>query len=214
MVAGPAIIAFALLLVTILAAGRTVYGTIGRMVEQPGSEGGTEYILHYDYTVNGRQFHASGSTGRKTFEHLKQGDTVTIKVLPQFPKLAPQLIDGNSHGSILAFTLGFGLLWSLLMMIPCYEAFVGPDRRTKVMANGKMVTGRIVNKSATGEDKNHFVLIFQYEPTPGKPRTDRRVVSEGQFERAQIGESVTILYDEAYPSESLIYRYSDYELIA
>lgn len=211
-VAGPAIIGFGLFLATILLTGSTVSGTISRLDEKPGSESGTDYILHYDYNVSGQQFHASSSTTKGTYQHLKPGDPVTLKVLPQCPGLAPQVMDGNSHASIVGFTLGFGVLWSLLMFLPGYDIFIGPHKRTKVMTNGKVLTGRITEKVISGEDNDRFSLRFQYEPTPGQLQTTQREVTREQFTQAQTGERVSVLYDASCPAESLIYRYSDYEL--
>lgn len=99
------------------------------------------------------------------------------------------------------------------MLLPFNAVYVAPFRRTEVMRNGKVCLGTITDKLIGGSDNDNYSISFQYEPSPGQYRTDKRDVTQAQFNTAKIGERVTVLYVPEHLSHSLIYRYSDFELI-
>ncbi|HEY9731163.1 MAG TPA: DUF3592 domain-containing protein [Drouetiella sp.] len=211
MIAGPLIVGFALFLITVLVAGSTTSATITELKVVSDPEGPDRYVLHYDYDFQNRTYHGNASAG--IYKDLKVGDRVSIKFLPLVPNLGTQILEGNAHWWTATFTLVFGVVWSSLMLVLCADPYIGAYRRTRIMKSGKMSSGRITDKVTIGEDKNLFALKFQFEPVPGQLLTAQREVSREQFDRAKIGELVTVLHDTAHPAESLIYRYSDYELV-
>ena len=81
------------------------------------------------------------------------------------------------------------------------------------MKNGKVCLGAITDKSVSGEDRDMYAISFQYEPSPGQYRTEKNYVDKDEFNIAKIGDTVNVLYDPKHMGHSLIYRYSDYELI-
>ncbi|CAN5563204.1 hypothetical protein BH10CYA1_BH10CYA1_26380 [soil metagenome] len=210
--AGPAIIITALFSATVLLAGSTVTGTISDLRVTEDSEGSKSYVVKYDYGFNNHLYHASGSTSKSRYAELNTGDSVTAKVLPPLPNFGTQLLDGNAHCPSIWFMFGFGVAWTVLMLLPFHQVYIAPYRRTKVMTNGKVCLGKITDKSIGGEERNNYAISFQYEPSPGQYRTDRREVSQAHFYVAKTGETVSVLYDPEHLSHSLIYRYSDYEL--
>lgn len=210
--AGPAIIGAALFSATVLLTGSTVSGTISDLRITEDSDGAKSYVVKYDYNFNNRVYHASGNTSKFRYAELKTGDSVTAKVLPPLPDFGTQLVDGNAPWPTIWFMFGFGVAWTVMMLLPFNQVYIAPYRRTNVMKNGKVCLGTITDKSIGGEDKNNYAISFQYEPSPGQYRTDRREVSEAQFYAAKIGETVSVLYDPEHLSDSLMYRYSDYEL--
>lgn len=214
LLAGPAIIAASAYEAAVLNIGTTVPATVTKLEINLDSEGANSYQVSYDYFFDNQKYHALGCTNKFKYDELKVGGPISVKAMAPFPNLGQLLLDGNLHWPAIAFMFCFGVVWSLLMFIPGYEVFIAPDRRTKVMTNGKIFTGRIVDKLVTGEDKDHFALSFQFEPVSGQYRTDRVDVTNAQFTAAEVGEPVTVLYDSAHPGHSLIYRYSDYELVA
>ncbi len=210
--AGPAIIEAALFSATVLLAGSTVSGTISDLRIAQDSDGHKSYVVKYDYNFNNHVYHASGNTTPVKYAELKTGDSVTAKVLPPLPDFGTQLIDGNAPWPTICFMFGFGVAWTILLLLPFNLVYIAPYRRTNVMKNGKVCLGKITDKSIGGEDHNNYAISFQYEPSPGQYRTDRREVSQSQFYDAKIGETVNVLYDPEHLSHSLMYRYSDYEL--
>ncbi len=211
-VAGVGIVVFALYLITTLLAGTNVLGTITKMERVPDSEGGPRHTVHFDYSLRNEKFHATGVTVKEKYNALKVGDNVNVRIMPLSPGLGPLLMDGCEHWSVAIFTLVFGTVWSALISVMCYVAFVGPHHRTKVMKYGKVLLGTITDKLITGEDHNQHTLRFQYEPVPGQYQTNDLQVTAEQYAQAQIGERVTVLHDPKYANHSFIYRYSDYEL--
>lgn len=198
---------------TVLLAGTTVSGTITGLRIAEDSEGAKRYEVKYDYSYNNQLYHANGNTSRSKYPELKVGGQVSAKLLPPLPNLGQQLIDGNAPWPGICFMFGFGLLWTICMLLPFNVVYVAPYRRTNVMKNGKVCLGTITDKSVSGEDSTTYSISFQYEPSPNQYRTDKRDVTQEQFKAANIGETVTVLYDPLHLSHSLMYRYSDYELI-
>jgi hypothetical protein len=189
-------------------AGSTVPGTITDLHITRDSEGNS-YDVKYDYNFKNQLYHASGRTIKSSYAKMKIGGPVTAKVMPPF---STHLMDGNAPFPSICFVFGFGLAWTVLMLVPINHLYVEPYRRTKVMTNGKVCLGRITDKSVSGEDNDLYAISFQYEPSPGEYRTSRRDVTKEQFYAAKIGEKVSVLYDPEHLSDSLMYRYSDYEL--
>jgi len=210
---GPVVIAVAIFWGTVLLAGSTVSGTITDMHTTHDSEDGTSYDLTYDYTFNNRKYHATGRTNKSTYAALKPGDHVSAKVLPSLPNFGTQLLDGNAPWPGILFMAAFGAAWTTLMLVLIKHVYIDPHIRNNVMKNGKVCLGKITDKSISGEDHDVYTLSFQYEPSPGRYRTDSVSVSETNFNNAKLLEDVTVLYDLDHLSQSMLYRYSDYELI-
>ncbi len=213
LLAGPAIIAAELFSATVLLTGTTVSGTISDLRITTDSEGTKNYEVKYDYNFNNQLYHASGNTDRFKYLELKIGGPVTAKLLPPLPNIGQQLIDGNAPWPSICFMFGFGVMWSVLMLLPFNLVYIAPYRRNNVMKTGKVCLGTITDKSVSGEDSSNYAISFQYEPSPGQYRTDKREVTQAQFNIAKIGETVSVLYDPEHLSHSLMYRYSDYEVL-
>ncbi|MBS1956232.1 MAG: DUF3592 domain-containing protein [Cyanobacteria bacterium SZAS-4] len=210
--AGPAIIASAIFSATVLIAGSTVSGTITDLRITEDSEGTKGYEVKYDYNYNNQLYHGHGNTNKYKYPELRVGGPVTAKLLPPLPNFGQQLIDGNAPWPAICFMFAFGVLWTVCMMLPFNLVYIAPYRQTNVMKNGKVCQGTITDKSVSGDDPTNYSISFQYEPSPGQYRTDKRDVTQDQFNIAKIGERVTVLFDPAHLSHSLIYRYSDYQL--
>ncbi len=210
---GPAIISAALFLATVLLFGTTVSGTITGLRITEDSEGAKRYEVKYDYNFNNHLYHSVGNTNRFKYPELKIGGTVTTKLLPSLPNFGQQLLEGNQPWPAVCFMFGFGVMWTVFMLLPFNEVYIAPYRRTEVMKNGKVCLGTITDTSISGEDSNTYALSFQYEPSPGQYRTEKNYVNQEEFNIAKIGDRVSVLYDPKHMGHSLIYRYSDYELI-
>ncbi len=210
---GPILISWALFSATVIITGQTVDGVITDKSMHYDSEDGHRYNLEYKYTVKDRAYHGSSSTNKKSYKALTVGDHVGVKVLPSVPNYGQQLLAGDSPLTSILFLLGFGTVWMVIMLIPVHLMYVDPYIENKVMKNGKVCSGKITQKDITGEDSDNYVLYYEYEPSPIKRLSNKVSVSKDKHDVAYIGEPVNVLYDEQNNRHSVLYRYSDFELI-
>lgn len=212
-VIGPVILTVALYMALVAYAGSNVTATVTAKDKQYDSESGTSYELKYDYSFAGTSYKGSGTTSKNTWNELAPGSHITLKLLPPFPHLGQQILDGNQPWWSVTFMFGFGLVWTAFMLIPLNFAYIKPHKLANVMKSGKVCRGRIAQKSITGDDKDEYNLHYEYEPSPGLCIVEKASVSKEQYERAEIGEKVCIVYDPESPRTSLIHRYSDFQVI-
>lgn len=211
---GPLVLSAALYSFSVMIAGQTIDARVTDKTVYSDSENGDSYGLKYKYEYNNRDYHGSGAINRSSYETINVGDHVGIKVLPAMPDFGQQLLEGNNPLFSTLFLFGFGVFWTLFMLIPMKEFYVVPFIENKVMKNGKVCAGKITQKNITGDDNVIYTLYYEYEPSPVARFSDKAVVSKSQYEVAYIGEPVNVVYDDVHPKTSVLFRYSNFELAA
>jgi Protein of unknown function (DUF3592) len=218
---------FGLLLLTLWVAGFswaisifgvTVDGEVkGRSpVPTRGDRGGR---VKFTYFVKGVEYSAEDTVDEAALEGLHMGTPVKVRVLSGWPKqpLLVEPVGRSGRGS--GFYLALAWLGNIALVLLVRVCLRRPLRQRALVCEGVATEGMIVGKEAgSGRRASHAVQYSYHAPRYGMALADREwhvrmLVSREDFEAAQVGAAVTVLYDPRQPSRSLIYPFADYEAV-
>ena len=106
-----------------------------------------------------------------------------------------------------------GMLLSFTLYL---AAIVRPRQQRELYVSGTAVEGITTDKNRM-TTKGGYVYILRYTFTPAKqgmtPYSTSMMLAREEFEAAQPGQAVTILYDPMKPKRSTIYEYGGYRFV-
>jgi hypothetical protein len=197
----------------------------------PGAKGEKGGRVQFSYHVRQEEYSAEDTVDEATFEWLRQGTPVHVRVLPAFPRRAllvgPAGRAGSEGGVYLAFALiGIFALATLLRVYYLRE----PLRQRALVRAGVATRGVLVRKEAGG-GRGPWAVEYTYRAPRhgaahppdagdlGRPAVAdrewqvRMALRQADFEAARVGAAVTVLYDPRHPARSVIYRFAEYEVL-
>lgn len=151
-------------------------------------------MIAYTFPANGRVYHGSSSTPRARWRNLPAGSALLVRYLPDRPQVNHPS-DWEVHVTpayLPALTSGLIGLTSLLLIWLT-------RRDTELLAEGR-VAPAIVTGSVRG--KHGFAAKYEFRLPDGTTRKGRG----GQMRVApEVGEAITVLYDDDHPRRNAPY---------
>jgi hypothetical protein len=149
--------------------------------------------------------------GYSDFKRLKAGDRVPARVLYlaglDFPLLdvpsqASQtrewLVVGSIMGGIGVFMFG-GIAWNF-------------RRERRLLETGTAVPGLVESKWISQTSSSNKYVQITYDDLAGAHWLIQKTVYSFEYEKAETGQAVTVIYNPARPGKGIAMEYSDYEL--
>lgn len=210
--------------------GPRVQGSIVERYREPDRETGDwRHYLRYRAAIGGKEVIQRELVDRESFLAAPIGTTVPLKLSPLLPGFDSVLLVPGRQVWGIVWGLGFA---SLIMVAGggalVWFIYVLPARRRRLVISGVAVVGRVVDKTKAVSTKSQsYALHYEYLPVHGASpmaslpnnvnETDaqlrgRQDVRADEWEVAQVGDKVTVLYDESVPRFSVLYRYADFEV--
>ena len=233
-VAGVALLLVALWLVASSALirlfGVTVLGEVtGRSA---GAKGARDGRVRFTYYVREEEYSAEDTVDEGTFEWLREGTQVKVRVLPGWPR-HPLLVEpAGRSGRGGGIYLGFALLGNAGLAALLRVYLREPLKQRALVRAGVATQGVVVGKDSGSGRHPSWAVQYCYraprhgvaqpagEAGDGRPAVAekewqvRMAVCWTDFEAAQVGAAVTVLYDPRQPARSLIYPFAEYEAVA
>jgi hypothetical protein len=207
--------------------GVTVDGEVTGKSDLPerGVRGGR---LKFTYHVRGEEYSAEDTVDEDALDSLHVGAAVKVRVLSGWPD-HPQLVEPSGRaGRGRGLWLGLAVLGNVALGTLFRRCLREPLRQRALVREGVATEGVIVRKEVRGGRRLSRAIQFCYRaPRYGVAREGDEVraavadkewqvrmpVGRVDFEAAQVGDAVTVLYDPRQPSRSLIYPFADYEAV-
>jgi hypothetical protein len=116
-------------------------------------------------------------------------------------------------------------LFGFMAIVACYAVFVAPEILRRLVRYGRATKGRIMDRTVRRGSTTSYCVHYQYEvSTTGREVANRgseangmqitgtHWVSRQDYDHAEPGFEVIVLYDARRPRRSLIYDYSEWEV--
>jgi hypothetical protein len=235
LLAGVWLLATALLTTSVLMFGQVVPATV-LSHDTSSDEDGTNYSLEYSYSLDGTTYEASDSVSLSEYELWRDGSTINVRVLPLVPSRGSQLqLSSRNPWMKVVLGWGFALFWNCGILSVLVAIYIAPVVRRRLVTHGLPTAGRISDKKTVkGDDSVSYYLHYEFLPIeysmsgPKREATftetprpsfapmwwGKMGVTQNEYENAQIGDPVTILFDPRKSKNSLIYKFSGYEVVA
>lgn len=214
---GIVILALVLFQLSLVLFGETVNGTVTGSSSTSDDEG-VSYVLDYTYRYEFTTYAGQSSVTQGMYENAAPGDIVRVRVHPLAPGWWSEIEDGGGPGEELAFMGVFALFWNGILSVFIWMAYVIPIRQRRLVAYGTVADGRILSKKHQGGTKGTRTVRYRFHPTgtavtaSGTPIEAEMTVDAADYQSAQEGAHVTVIYSAAGPSRSIIYDYAPWEI--
>lgn len=180
------------------------------------------YILRFTYQVDDQDCNSEMDVEEVSFEQVKVGDPVRVRVAPFLPGIGAIQEPKLSRSWNASCFVGFVVLWHSILVFIVWSVGRAAIRRRYLARHGLPTLGRISDKRvATGKGGGMFFLTYHYQvrknpagnPIDCTEHEATMMVTSKDFQAAQVGQLVTVLFDPANPDNSIIYRCGEYEVI-
>jgi hypothetical protein len=196
---------------------------VSKILVSPG-EYGPSYDLLVAYHFGEAEYTSQLTIAPREAERLKEGDHVPVQVLSEQPDRAQLYRQNYPYVFVTVLLCLFTLLPTAGLGRLLWDVYVEPWKLRRLMRDGAVASGRIVDKKEVAGRPPTSALIYAYEvPATSAGGTDRFTpltiktsmkVPWNDFAAARMGEEVIILYAPERPGRSVIYRCADYEFLS
>ena len=200
--------------------GTDIAATVTKTHTSETRKGGTIYSIDYKYTAGGREYTHSASVGATIFAAVSrpaelEGDLATVRVrhLDFGPWHHHLFVEAHSPWASAFQALFIALFWNGILSVFLTLAWITPIRRRLLIRNGHATTGTIVStRTRQGKGISYYAKFSFRNPQDGK-ETEREMSLGGKtdYDAAQPGKPVTVLYSERNPRRAIIYEFSGYK---
>jgi hypothetical protein len=186
--------------------------------------------VEFTYHVKGQEYSAEDTVDEDTFGWLHVGTPVKVRVLAAWPR-QPLLVEpAGQAGRDDGIYLWLAILANVGLGIVLWAYLRAPLRRRALVRVGIATEGVVVGKEVgAGKRPSWFVQYSYRAPRHGVtydaavtgssavPEKEWQVlmgVARKDFDAAEVGAGVTVLYDPRKPSRSVIYAYAEHEVVS
>jgi hypothetical protein len=202
--------------------GVTVPGEVSAKLPKP--KGARTGRIQFTYYIEKHEYTVEDTVDDATFDWVHVGTPVKVRALSGWPQ-HPQLLEPAGYsekGS--GVWVWFALLGNVGLMWLVRRSLHEPLKQRALVREGIATEGIVVGKEEIHGWRRSWVVQYSYRaPRHGVVDTagwaavpDREwqvlmAVGRNDFEAAQVGATVTVLYDPRQPSRSTIYPFANYE---
>lgn len=195
--------------------GQQTTGQVIRRVDNtdPTSEG-KSYSVAYTFRGGQTDHQVEYEITEAEYQATSQGQTVPVKYLALGPKVySIALLPGRNPMPNYAFLAVFTLGWNGVVFGILYMAYILPKIRRSLYREGEATVGKITNKRVDEGEGTLYTLFYEFtlDPLVSSQTIGGRVqVSKAEYEAANIGDELTILYNPHKPRFNVSYRHGGY----
>lgn len=218
------VVMIGLLLMTLAVAlfGTDVPATLTNIHTSHSRKGGTIYHVGYTYRFAGRDYTNSGTVGAQTYSQLKRASaedappaTLRVRHFELGPIHYQVLTEEHSAWNSVVPLLCFVLFWHGILSVFVYLVWVSPIRTARLIRHGEAAPGAIVKvRESRGNKSTSYYATFRFnDPATGTEiQREMRLPGRAQYDLAQPGVAVTVLFDPRKPRRALVYEFSGYRV--
>jgi hypothetical protein len=200
----------------------TVPGRVVSLYVRHGK--GTAYVVRYQYGVGASRYSDEQSIPQELYDKLQLASPIRIHVVALGSwRFSEMDMSWNAYAAMRWVLWMITAIWSFIITTLIRKNWTGPRW---LVRHGEPVVGRIVSKTAPGEDKMksfriirdtpktpEYFVSYEYQPSFGQPLNSKMPVSRKQFDAIEPDTQVVVLYDPVKPQRSIIYDLCDFVAI-
>lgn len=184
----------------------------GRITFIQTSQGrhGTQHQVNYTYVTDGHIINDRSRVSDAAYQSLKGGSPIKLHVINigghQFSEVD---VSGQQYADSRWFLWIWAIFWNGMMLLMLRQPIVA----RRLVRDGQPLRGKIVDKMTYRGKSNRFSVKYEYTPQAGGsvgPTTRSMTVMRQDFQSAEAGQEITVIYDPLRPSQAVIYEYGDY----
>jgi hypothetical protein len=219
---GACVLLSALYIPLLWLAGTDAPGHVAKLSTSRGKGTKPYYRVEYAYTVNGGEHTTTETVNADEYNALRVGDQYAVRVLESLPDILPQVRGpGGSRWRGFA-ALGIALFWNGILSLFVWMAWVVPWRTRQLLRYGSVAAGTVCDKQTRAGSKGGrtYVVRYDYRVVPedsmnpeltAQSLESEMYVTPADYEKAEVGKGVTVIYDPRKPKRSLVYEFAEYE---
>jgi hypothetical protein len=171
--------------------------------------------------VGGVAYDGSNSIGAAAFTQLRKGQEIQVQILAAAPTWEPcPVLPDHSPWTNVWLPASFGLFWSTLVGLLVWIFVSSILRARRLVRYGLPTSGVVTEKTIQRGKSTTYYLHYRFIPERAEndeaashSRSAKTMVQKKDYESAQRGDVVTVLYDPVRPDRSLIYEFADYRAV-
>jgi len=199
-------------------AGQTVMGQIAEIQWEPSAakaQPPQQAAIRYAVNVpdgNGGSHHRSGWIGlgqgknevRLSMRQYQLGQPVPVRYAPWFGGVASMPWQPVPRGRLMTLALSSSLVLMVSLLL-IWRIARWSASRLRLLRNGVATTGTIIHKRSEAGDMTNYYLLYGYAPLLDAGREREEQVSREQWQRFEVGQPVTVLFDPDEPQQAGLY---------
>ena len=199
-------------------AGTDIPGVVTGAKITHSTKRGTHYVLKYQYQVAGQTKSGSGNVERAVydrFQPLNQVDPgITLRYFAIGPLEHEGICEGTSFGNELGLLAFLALFWDALVGMMAHQLWVKPLQRRWLYQHGAATTGKLLSKRLRAGKSRSYYLKYEFkDAVMGRPFiVETKVWKRTDWELANEGQAVTVLYAPDNPKRSTVYEFGGYKV--
>lgn len=194
--------------------GSNIPGVVTGTEITHSSKSGDRYILKYQYQAGAETKSGSGSVSQTIYDRFQSREltNVTVRYFSLGPLEHANLHESGYRWRSLGMTLLWVGFWNSILSVFVHELWIKPLRRRQLYRHGAATAGTVLSKRVkTGKSSYYYVSYTFTDPTTGTSvNAETQVWSKATWDRAEAGQSVTVLYAPDNPKRSTIYEFGGY----
>ena len=189
--------------------GVTVPATIiGR--EQTRQRRRVRYYLYYRYSWRGRTYEESAAVDFNHYQTARIGAKARARLWPPRPQSGSYLVLTRGYVSEVIAQQALGAVLLIALGVAFFVRFyVKARNQIALLKNGVAVVARFVEGR---QEEDLLQLDYEFPTMPGGV-IQRVTFALPENERYKARQTLTVLYDPHEPRRSLLYAFSDYEIV-
>jgi hypothetical protein len=169
---------------------------------------------HVEFCVDpARGIYDSDKTDRTTYGRLEVGMFIPVRTVTiggmRFSTMGQTWWDIES--TQLPPSLAVALILFSLMLSRLSKVALRSMRQ--VIQNGEVVIGTVVSRSARRRITMAYRVKYEYQPATGEKLIGETMVRRKDYDAAEAGEKIVVIYDPNKPSKSFSYTYCWYQVV-
>ena len=192
--------------------GVTVEGRITDKTQ--GRSGRRNHSLLYTFRVEGEDHTVTLNVDDASFERVKVGDAVQVRVWPFWPAASATIDEptlARSWNDVCFF--GFVTLWDgILILAVFYLTRLGLCQRN-LARHGIATIGSVTDKRVGQHKGPVFVVSYRFKRSDGAECDARMDVQKADYDALNVGEPITVLYDPHHPETNVLYSCGEFGVI-
>ncbi len=217
MLLGVFLVGMFLLTILLAAYGTDTIGSVTKTYTSTSSKGGTTYHVKYRYVAGDRSYTNSGTVSAATYATLSdprnlEGERPTVRLrYLKFNTYHHEVLTQNHSAWTEAAQLAlFALFWNGVLSIFVTVLWVLPIRHVLLIKHGEATPGTIISTRSRSGKSTTYYATFRFRDAESGREIEREMTIPGraQYEAAEAGRAVTVIYKPGNPKRSVVYELS------
>jgi len=169
----------------------------------------TNYYVDYDYMLDGADHTDSQSVNWQTYDDTSEGQIFRGKAM----KLWGHYFSETELSDVRAGAmkgLAIAGVWIVVLLGIGWQYWI---RRRFLVQNGTAIASAITDKTIVRGKSSAYFIHFTFEAREGGSFSGKTVTTRKNYDQAQVGQMITVIYDPMKPKRNMAYEYCDFEVV-